>query len=140
MLVQAMVLFRESLKEWTPVRRDGTANENGTQLRRYLRREAQPARSSVQGVRGGGCAVVGDQIHPTDTKRSRDVGDGRRGVDEPGRKRGRAVGVWVTGMYAFYYLLFPVDHFFCIAMCRACTVDLVNTVQRLRHPDPTSIL
>ena len=30
MLVQAMVLFRESLKEWTPVRRDGTANENGT--------------------------------------------------------------------------------------------------------------
>jgi len=29
MLVQAMVLFRESLKEWTPVRRDGTANENG---------------------------------------------------------------------------------------------------------------
>jgi len=32
MLVQAMVLFRESLKEWTPVRRDGTANENGTPL------------------------------------------------------------------------------------------------------------
>ncbi|KAF9653383.1 ARM repeat-containing protein [Thelephora ganbajun] len=28
MLVQAMVIFRESLKEWTPVRRDGTANEN----------------------------------------------------------------------------------------------------------------
>ena len=24
-----MVLFRESLKEWTPVRRDGTPNENG---------------------------------------------------------------------------------------------------------------
>lgn len=32
MLVQAMVLFRESLKEWTPVRRDGTANEHGTRL------------------------------------------------------------------------------------------------------------
>ena len=30
MLVQAMVLFRESLKEWTPVRKDGTANENGS--------------------------------------------------------------------------------------------------------------
>jgi len=29
MLVQAMVLFRESLKEWTPVRKDGTVNENG---------------------------------------------------------------------------------------------------------------
>ncbi|KAF9782921.1 ARM repeat-containing protein [Thelephora terrestris] len=28
MLVQAMVIFRESLKEWTPVRRDGTPNEN----------------------------------------------------------------------------------------------------------------
>ena len=27
-----MVLFRESLKEWTPVRRDGTANENGMWL------------------------------------------------------------------------------------------------------------
>ena len=37
MLVQAMVLFRESLKEWTPVRRDGTANENGMQLHRTLR-------------------------------------------------------------------------------------------------------
>jgi len=36
MLVQAMVLFRESLKEWTPVRRDGTANENGMQLHRHF--------------------------------------------------------------------------------------------------------
>lgn len=27
-----MVIFRESLKEWTPVRRDGTANENGMSL------------------------------------------------------------------------------------------------------------
>ena len=35
MLVQAMVIFRESLKEWTPVRRDGSANENGMQLHRY---------------------------------------------------------------------------------------------------------
>ena len=34
MLVQAMVLFRESLKEWTPIRRDGTANENGMRSRR----------------------------------------------------------------------------------------------------------
>ena len=32
MLVQAMVIFRESLKEWTPVRRDGTANEHGMGL------------------------------------------------------------------------------------------------------------
>lgn len=29
-LVQAMVLFRESLAQWTPVRRDGTPNENST--------------------------------------------------------------------------------------------------------------
>ena len=35
MLVQAMVLFRESLREWTPVRRDGTANENGMQSCRH---------------------------------------------------------------------------------------------------------
>jgi hypothetical protein len=35
MLVQAMVIFRESLKEWTPVRRDGSANENGMQLHRH---------------------------------------------------------------------------------------------------------
>lgn len=36
MLVQAMVIFRESLKEWTPVRRDGTANENGMPFQSVL--------------------------------------------------------------------------------------------------------
>jgi hypothetical protein len=39
MLVQAMVIFRESLKEWTPVRRDGSANENGMQLHRHSDRK-----------------------------------------------------------------------------------------------------
>jgi hypothetical protein len=54
MLVQAMVIFRESLKEWTPVRRDGTANENGTGLHRYsdvkLNMRAVLSREFVEGA------------------------------------------------------------------------------------------
>lgn len=38
------------------------------------------------------------------------------------------------------YLPFAVDHPFCIAMCGACTVNFVNTVQRFCHSYPASIL
>lgn len=56
--------------------------------RALLRRGVERTRSFAQGLRGRSRTVVGDSIHPPDTKRSREVGDGRRGVDEPGRERG----------------------------------------------------
>ena len=135
-----MVLFRESLKEWTPVRRDGTANENGMWFYRHstkkLNVHAVLPREFVEGaVRLLMTRFI--PLTPKDLERwEMDVEEWMNQEENEDEQWEYELRVRMPSLICF----FPADRLFHVAMCGACTVNLVNAVQRLRHPDPANVL
>ena len=139
MLVQAMVLFRESLKEWTPVRRDGTANENGEWVGGRFAEELNTCAVLPREFVEGAVRLLVTRFIPLTPK---DLERWEMDVEEWMNQEENEDEQWEYGLRVCVPSLFPsiVAHVFRIAVCRACAVDLVGAVQRLRHTNPTSIL
>lgn len=77
-LVQAMSLFKGSLAEWTPVRRNGTPNEHGASSRMCGESTMKIVRSVIAAIRRGRRSSTRDEIHPTKARGPRRMG-GRSG-------------------------------------------------------------